>query len=50
MRSFWDVPKEGRPIACQTADAMVIPVSKVPEGRATGTGGMKTATTGTTGT
>ncbi len=44
MPPFMDVPKEGRSIACQTADAMVIPVSKVPEGRGRGNGGVEAAT------
>ena len=44
MRPFGDAPKwDGLPL-CQTADAMVLPVNKAPEGRETGTGGMKVAT------
>ena len=37
-------PKRDGLLVGQTADATVFPVSRAPEGRATGTGGMKMAT------
>ncbi len=44
MPPFMDVPKEAPLSVCQTPDAMVFPVNKAPEGRETGTCGMKVAT------